>query len=67
MATEHVPTHDRRADVGERLLDDAVALVVLAAPYAVHLPPRTEWKNRLVEPHAADAKGIVDALIGPAT
>src|SRR6476646_1638278 len=65
VSTEHVPSHDGSAEVGVGLLDDAVAIVDLTARLAVHLPPKSEWEDPLVKPHAADAEWIVDALIRP--
>ena len=63
MPAEHVPPHDRGAEVGDRLLDHLRALVDLPALAAVHLPEDRERKHPFMHPHAADAERIVDALI----
>ena len=65
VAAEHVPSHDSGANAGKRLLDDMIALVDVAAGQAVHGAPVCQWEGPLVETHAADAEGMVDALMWP--
>jgi hypothetical protein len=64
VPAEHVAPHDGRADVGLRLVDDARALVLLAALEAVLLPPLPEREGPLVQAHAAEAERVLDALLG---
>ncbi len=64
VAAEHVAAHHRRADVGDRFLDDRGALVDLAAGEPVRRAPGGEREHPLVQAHAADPERVVDALLG---
>ena len=64
VAAKHVPPHQRGPDVGDRLFDHPVARVDLSAFLAHRLPPCREWKDPLVQPHAADPERVVHALAG---
>src|ERR1044072_5903891 len=62
LAAEHVAAHDRGARRRAPVLDDLLALVPLAPLGAVCGPPRLELEGPLVQPHAADAQRVLDAL-----
>ena len=64
MAAEHVASHHRGSDVGERLLDDPRALVDLSAFEAMHRTKDRERNHPLVQTLAADPERVVDSLAG---
>jgi hypothetical protein len=63
VAAEHVPAHDRGADVGQRFLDHPGALIHLPALEAVHRPEDGERKHPLMQPLSANPEWIVLALL----
>src|SRR2546430_13606769 len=63
VSAEHVPPHDRCADISGGLLDDTVAVVHLAPGLAVRLAPEAKREDPLVQPHAAHAEWVIDALV----
>jgi len=63
VASEHISSHNRRADVGEELVDDGAALVRLPALLAVCLTPGGGGENPLMQAHSADTEGVLHALI----
>src|SRR5262249_47578370 len=60
---EHVAAHQAGADVLERLLDDARALVLLAARLVVRLAPCGERDDPVVQSLPALAERVLRALV----
>ena len=65
MTAEHVPAHDRGPDVGGRIFDHLRTFVGFSTRHPEARPPDDEWKHPLVQPHAADAEGILPAARVP--
>jgi len=63
MATEHVPSHQGRADIGKRRFNDHGALVALSAFKSKRRTPEREREGPLVQARAADSERVVHALV----
>src|SRR5256885_9025735 len=63
MTAEHVPSHDRRADVYQLGLEHLRVLVVVAPGLAVPAPPGPKGDDPLMESFAAEAEGLLQALV----
>jgi hypothetical protein len=64
VTTEHVASHDGRADVRKRFLDDASAFVDLATLHSVLVAEDRESERPLVQAHAPDTERVINALAG---
>jgi hypothetical protein len=65
MAAEHVPAHDRGADVGQRLLHHTTAFVYLSTLEPMRRPPHREGERPFMQPISANAERVLRALLRP--
>src|SRR5262249_28977407 len=63
VTAEHVAPHDRRTEVGQRLLDHRGARGDRATLEAVRLAPDRQRERPVVELHPAQAERVGDALV----
>jgi hypothetical protein len=63
-ATEHVPAHDRRADIRLRFFDHGRAGIALATLQAVLPAPRLQPDDPFMQILAAHAERMILALVG---
>ncbi len=65
LAAEHVPAHEGRSEVLERLLYDLGGSVDFAPLLSVGLAPGRQTQGPLVELLAALAQGVLPTLVRP--